>query len=84
MAFDNVVADAGFVADVAAPTAPPNLRVTAVTGNEVDLAWDDATDDVGVTAYRVYRDGLALADVDGATLSYRTRWSPTPRRTPTS
>ncbi len=70
VAFDNVIADAGFVADVAAPTAPPNLRTTAVAGNEVDLAWDDATDDVGVTAYRVYRNGLALADVDGATLSY--------------
>ena len=71
VAFDNVVADAGFVADLAAAdgAAEPARRPPS-PDNEVDLAWDAATDDVGVTAYRVYRNGLALADVDGATLTY--------------
>ena len=27
------------------------------------LSWSPSTDDVGVTAYRVYRDGVALASV---------------------
>ena len=84
VAFDNVVADPRFIADVAAPTAPSNLHATAVTANEVDLAWDAATDDVGVTGYRVYRNGLALADVDGATSPTPTRWSRTQPRTRTS
>jgi YD repeat-containing protein len=68
--FDNVVADPSFVADAGVPTAPANLHTTAVTGHQVDLAWDAASDDVGVTTYRVYRDGLAIADVDGGTFAY--------------
>ncbi|HEX4717383.1 MAG TPA: fibronectin type III domain-containing protein, partial [Thermoleophilaceae bacterium] len=40
--------------DTTAPSAPGNLA--AAGGNaQVSLAWDAATDDVGVTGYRVYR-----------------------------
>ena len=70
VAFDNVVADPIFIADAAAPTAPSNLHTTAVLGHEVDLAWDAANDDVGVTGYRIYRNGAAVGTVDGATLAY--------------
>ncbi|WP_082373051.1 cellulase family glycosylhydrolase [Nocardia sp. NRRL S-836] len=37
--------------DTAAPTVPGNLRSTATTASSVSLAWDAATDNVGVTGY---------------------------------
>jgi len=70
VAFDNVVANRTFIADAGAPSVPGNLRVTSVTGQAVNLAWDPATDDVGVTTYRVYRGGSAIADVDGGQATY--------------
>ncbi|MGI5390909.1 discoidin domain-containing protein [Streptomyces sp. CA-251251] len=41
--------------DTLPPTAPGNLRVTAVTGTTVALAWTAADDNVGVTGYRIRR-----------------------------
>lgn len=40
-------------ADTTPPTVPANLRTTAVGATTADLAWDAATDDVGVTGYEV-------------------------------
>jgi fibronectin type 3 domain-containing protein len=70
VALDNVVADPMFIADAAAPSAPANLHATSVQAHEVDLAWDPANDDVGVTGYRIYRNGAQIAQVDGGTLTY--------------
>ena len=70
VAFDNVVLGPSFLTDTTAPSAPANLHATIVLANEVDLAWDPATDDVGVITYRVYRDGAPIADVDGSLGSY--------------
>ena len=49
-------------ADTTAPTAPTG-PTAAAADTAIDLAWGPATDDVGVTGYRVYRssDGLAFA-----------------------
>jgi len=41
--------------DTTAPTAPSNLRVSSRTTSSVSLAWDAATDDVGVAKYAVWR-----------------------------
>ena len=41
--------------DVQAPTAPGGLTATATSGSQINLVWTAATDDVGVTAYRVER-----------------------------
>jgi chitodextrinase len=49
--------------DGEAPTAPTGLSVTGSTVSSVSLAWSAATDNTGVTAYRVYRNGT---DVSGA------------------
>ena len=70
IALDNVIVSPAFVTDAQAPTAPVNLRVTGKTTSSVDLAWDAATDDVGVTGYRVYRNGAGIADLDGSTGTY--------------
>jgi fibronectin type 3 domain-containing protein len=51
------------VRDTLTPSAPPNLRVTGVTPGSVSLAWDAATDNVGVVRYRLFRDGSLLAEI---------------------
>ncbi|MFJ6677137.1 PQQ-dependent sugar dehydrogenase [Actinosynnema sp. NPDC091369] len=47
------------------PGAPADLRVTGRSATGVSLAWDPATDDVGVTGYVVHRDGEPVATTDG-------------------
>ncbi|MFB9622175.1 glycosyl hydrolase 2 galactose-binding domain-containing protein [Nonomuraea helvata] len=46
--------------DTESPSVPGNLRTTGKTSSSVSLAWDAATDNVGVTGYDVYN-GTALA-----------------------
>ena len=45
-----------------APTAPTGLTVSGSTVSSVTLSWSAASDNVGVTGYRVYRNGT---DVSG-------------------
>lgn len=42
-------------ADVTAPTVPANVMATAQSASQVNVAWNASTDDVAVTAYKVYR-----------------------------
>jgi chitodextrinase len=56
----------GGSSDTEAPDPPTNLSATAANGG-VDLAWTAATDNVGVTGYRVLRDGSTLATVGNVT-----------------
>ncbi|MER8041290.1 discoidin domain-containing protein [Streptomyces sp. NPDC094032] len=46
--------------DTTPPGAPTGLRATGTTASSVSLAWDAATDDVGVTGYDVYRNGTLV------------------------
>src|SRR5207249_4868080 len=41
--------------DTTAPNAPANLTATAASSGQINLAWTAATDNVGVTGYRVER-----------------------------
>ena len=41
--------------DTEPPSAPGTLTATVVSGTQVDLSWGPATDNVGVTGYRVER-----------------------------
>ncbi|MEX2274555.1 MAG: Ig-like domain-containing protein [Actinomycetota bacterium] len=52
------------------PTAPAMLAATAVAPDRIDLEWDAASDDRGVTGYEVFRDGVLLDTTDGATTTY--------------
>jgi chitodextrinase len=72
VAFDNVVADLAFIADSAAPSAPPNLHTTSVASTAIALAWGAASDDVGVTGYRIFRNGSAtpIASLGATARSY--------------
>jgi chitodextrinase len=57
--------------DSAAPSAPSNLTATAPTSTQVNLSWTAATDNVGVTSYRIYRATSLIASVNGTTLSFQ-------------
>ncbi len=52
--------------DTQAPTAPSGLSATAASSTRVDLAWTGSTDDLGVTGYRIYRDGAMVGSVGNA------------------
>lgn len=54
--------------DNLAPTEPSNLRLTqAPFWNEVELTWNLSVDNVQVSGYRVYRDGILQAFVTNNT-----------------
>ena len=55
--------------DHAAPTAPV-LQVEATATDAAALTWSAATDDIGVTGYRIHRDDAVIASVGSATLAY--------------
>jgi chitodextrinase len=52
--------------DVLAPTTPTGLTVVSAGSNQVSLTWTASTDNVGVSGYRVYRNG-APAGTSAAT-----------------
>jgi hypothetical protein len=56
--------------DTTPPSAPANLSAVAVSSDRVDLSWQASTDDVGVTGYRIYRDGALIDTIDGGTPRY--------------
>jgi hypothetical protein len=65
--------------DTEAPSAPPNLTSTVQTEDDVNLTWGAATDNTGVTEYRVHRSATPsftpsaankIATVSGTTLTY--------------
>jgi chitodextrinase len=39
------------------PTTPTGLEAQAMSSSQIDLSWAASTDNVGVTEYRIYRDG---------------------------
>jgi hypothetical protein len=47
--------------DTTPPSAPTNLTARAVSGNQVDLSWGASTDNVGVSGYKIFRDGSQIA-----------------------
>src|SRR5438445_139772 len=57
------------LADTQAPSIPTNLAATAVSSSQIDLSWSPATDNVGVTGYRVYRNGTLVASPGGTSVS---------------
>lgn len=47
--------------DTTPPTAPTGLATSGVSAASLTLTWNAATDNVGVTGYRVRQDGVILA-----------------------
>jgi len=44
--------------DTTAPSIPTGLKSTSQTNNSIALSWTAATDNVGVTGYNIYRNGI--------------------------
>ncbi|GAB2699373.1 glycosyl hydrolase family 18 protein [Paenibacillus thermoaerophilus] len=65
-AYLNQFGSGGGGGDTTPPTAPTNLRVTAVTANSVSLAWNASSDNVGVTGYTVSY-GASSVNMTGTT-----------------
>lgn len=57
---DTLSVSVPLVADLTPPTAPGNLRTTAISSNSISLAWNISTDNIAVTGYRVYRGNTLL------------------------
>lgn len=55
--------------DTQAPTAPSGVRVTSTTSTSAALAWTAATDNVGVTGYRIFRNGTQVGTTQGTTFT---------------
>ncbi len=51
--------------DNQAPSVPQNLHSMGVTASSVNLMWTASTDNIGVTGYRVYRNGIQVGTVSG-------------------
>lgn len=60
VAWDNSHANA----DSEAPSAPGALRTAIITTNSIELWWEASKDNVAVTGYKVYRDGVLVASAD--------------------
>lgn len=52
------------LADTTAPTVPANLRILSTTRSSVELTWEESTDDVAVTRYFVYVNGVKFQETD--------------------
>ncbi len=53
------------VPDTQAPATPGNFRATSQTTTSVSLAWNAATDNIGVTGYGVYRGATLVSSPTG-------------------
>lgn len=51
--------------DTQAPSTPTGLTSTGKTSSSVSLKWNAATDNVGVTAYDIYRGSTGVLSVSG-------------------
>jgi chitodextrinase len=52
-------------ADTISPSAPSNLAGNATSTTQIELTWTAATDNVGVSSYRISRDGAVVGTVTG-------------------
>ena len=53
--------------DTEAPTTPTNLATSNPTSNTISLNWTASTDNIGVVAYDVFKDGSFYTTVTGTT-----------------
>jgi chitodextrinase len=47
--------------DTEPPATPTGLTADAVSSSEIDLTWTASTDNIGVTGYKVFRDGTQIS-----------------------
>ncbi|WP_232422308.1 fibronectin type III domain-containing protein [Methylosarcina fibrata] len=55
--------------DTTAPTVPTNLNATATSSSAINLTWTASEDAVGVTGYKIFRNGSEITTVTGTSFS---------------
>jgi fibronectin type 3 domain-containing protein len=55
--------------DTVPPDAPVGLVATAISHDRIDMVWGSSSDNIGVTGYRIYRDGAAIDNTVGTSYS---------------
>jgi RHS repeat-associated protein len=55
--------------DTAPPSVPSGLNAAAMSSSRIDLSWNASTDNVGVSGYKIYRDGALITTAAGTTCS---------------
>lgn len=64
---DNTSSDSNTVSvrngDTQSPTKPGGLKAQALSYNSVKVTWNASTDNVAVTGYTIFRDGVPIVDV---------------------
>jgi len=56
--------------DTQAPTSPTSLTLSNITQTSATLTWSASTDNVGVTGYKVYKNGTLLGTTTSTTYSF--------------
>jgi hypothetical protein len=56
-------------ADTTSPSVPAGLVANPISPFEIDLTWNASTDDVGVTGYTIYREGVQVGTSSVPTFS---------------
>jgi hypothetical protein len=46
--------------DIETPTTPINLQCITLSNSSAQLTWDASSDNIGVTGYKIYRDGIVI------------------------
>jgi hypothetical protein len=52
--------------DTIEPSIPGGLIATAVSSNQINITWDSSTDNIAVTGYRIYSEGIFIATSSNA------------------
>ena len=55
--------------DLTPPSVPAGLAASAISSSQIDLSWNASIDDVGVTDYKIYRDGVQVGTPTGTSFS---------------
>ncbi|WP_217593199.1 carbohydrate binding domain-containing protein [Cohnella sp. GbtcB17] len=66
----NIAAGVPASGDSQAPTVPGSVSATATSATTVNVTWTASTDNVGVTAYDIYRGGAKIGSAAGNATSY--------------
>jgi chitodextrinase len=56
-------------ADTTPPSIPTGLLATVISSTQINLSWLASTDNVGVTGYKVYRNGTQIATTSNTSYS---------------
>jgi chitodextrinase len=60
----------GGTADTQPPTAPGSLAVSSTSTTAIALTWRASSDNVGVSGYDVYRNGIAVGTTSGTSYTF--------------